>query len=263
MGAQWPAILPRNAGYEGSRPRRRNETSGSRHPGPDDPWLDAGSGLLEKGIAAPSTKRLIHGLASSSTINAHHYSLISRGMEATLPVPILSAHAKHGEPIGDVFLVRKSANRVYVRAALRDNEAADYARGLIESGETLCFSGAAAAKNLKLQAIVDKKTFYSEWQLGEVSICRKGANPDSIFEIWDGKDDGQKFFNMPARTVEVKLTPVAGARKSETHDGPPTSANHWRKLTEKTVVTKHDADGRILEFERHSVLGKGQIGIGK
>jgi len=157
-------------------------------------WQPLGDGFFEKQIAQPLTERLIHGTASSSTINEHGYSLIARGMTAILPVPILSNHTGHGFPIGEVFFIRRSDAAVYVRAVIFDNDAGDYAWSLIRSGDLGCFSGAAARDGMKIQGVVDGKAFYDEWRLREVSICRRGANPDSIFEIWDGTDDGSKFF---------------------------------------------------------------------
>jgi len=168
-------------------------------------WHSLGDGYFEKQIDMPASDRLIHGVASSSAINEHKYSLIAGGMTATLPVPILSNHTGRECPIGEVFYVRRSGTKVYVRAALFDNDAADYAWSLIQCGDLRCFSGAAARDGLKIQGVVDGKTFYDEWRLREVSICRKGANPDSIFEIWDGADDGAKFFTT------ATVTPIRGA----------------------------------------------------
>lgn len=134
----------------------------------------------------------IHGLASSSTINSHGYALIAHGMEANLPVPLLSSHKGHSSPIGECYYISKSDTRVYVRAALHDNEVGRHAWDLIRKGELRCFSGAGS--KLHTQGIVDGKTFYDAWTLSEVSICRQGANPDSVFEILRPGDDGAKFF---------------------------------------------------------------------
>ncbi|MBB4262665.1 hypothetical protein [Bradyrhizobium sp. CIR3A] len=130
-----------------------------------------------------TAKRMIHGIASTPTINSHKYSLLSRGMMVKLPVPLLSSHKGHATPIGQVVLVRKKADQIYVQAVVFHNEAADYAWKLIEQGETRCFSGAAAPDGYRVQGVVDGVTFYDRWTLGEVSVCRKGANPDCTFEI--------------------------------------------------------------------------------
>jgi len=157
-------------------------------------WAFLDGGFREKQIDRRATDRLIHGLASSSTINEHDYALIARGMTAVLPLPVLSVHTGHECPLGQVFYIRANASKVYIRAQIFDTDAGDYAWNLIQCGDLRAFSGAAARDSMKLQGVVEKKKFYSEWRLGEVSICRKGANPDSIFEIWDGTDDGSKFF---------------------------------------------------------------------
>lgn len=163
-------------------------------------WHPLGDGYFEKQIDRPATDRLIHGLASSSAINSHNYSLVARGMTAILPVPILSKHTGDHTPLGEVFFVRRSDNKIYIRGQIFHNDAADYLWALIQTGDLRCFSGAAAPDGLKLQGIADGKTFYGEWRLREVSVCRKGANPDARFTIWDGADDGYGFFSTATVT---------------------------------------------------------------
>src|ERR1700750_2014349 len=69
--------------------------------------------LWMKGI---SSDRMIHGVASTPTVNSHKYSLASEGMQAQLPVPLLSSHSKHiRSPVGQVFYLRKSAKEIYIR----------------------------------------------------------------------------------------------------------------------------------------------------
>ena len=145
--------------------------------------------------AAGVGRRMIHGVASTPTINSHKYSLASAGCQAKLPVPLKSEHA--AGQIGEVVLLRKSAREIYVRAVLFDTPAADYAWSLIKAGETRCFSGASkggVVSDGKLSylpalvgdAVVDGVTFYKSWWLDEVSVCRIGANPDCHFDIFKG-----------------------------------------------------------------------------
>jgi hypothetical protein len=193
---------------------------------PSDPyltgWKAVGEGQWEKSTQAPTT-RMIHGLASTSTINSHNYALVARGMGAVLPVPLLSGHKGHDVPIGSVFYVRKTENKVYVRAALADNEAANDAWSLIVRGELRAFSGAALADGLKLQGVVEGTKFYDEWRLGEVSIARKGANPDCVFEVWNGKDSGLKFLSLDGGTLKAAVLAARDQRALEPATPRPTA----------------------------------------
>lgn len=104
-------------------------------------------------------------------------------MMAELPVPLLWSHeGKRAAPIGEVFHVRKRPTEIYIRADLFDNEAADYAWKLVESGDFRCLSVGGGGR-FHVQGVVDGITYYDQWELTEVSICRKGANPDCYFEI--------------------------------------------------------------------------------
>jgi hypothetical protein len=125
---------------------------------------------------------MIRGIASTPRVNSHGYALLSRGMRARFPVPLLSQHKGAATPIGEVVLIRKRAEDIFVHAIVGESEAADYAWDLIERGETRAFSGAAAS-GAGVQGVVDDKTFYDEWRLKEVSVCRTGANADCVFEI--------------------------------------------------------------------------------
>ena len=131
-------------------------------------------------------RRMIFGIASTPTINSHGYSLSSDGCAARLPVPVLSEHAGEGKPIGEVILLRKNREHVYVEAVIfEDNFAADHAWKLIESGKLRAFSGAMSGdpRTYHLQGIADGVSFYDRWTLKEVSICRAGACPGCGFEI--------------------------------------------------------------------------------
>ncbi|MCT2577679.1 MAG: hypothetical protein E5X23_09295 [Mesorhizobium sp.] len=160
-------------------------------------WTRRQDGTDEMSIPARAGARMIHGLASSSSINSHGYALISRGMDCHLPVALLSSHKGHSAPIGEVFYVRRTEDRIYVRAQINDNEAGDFAWTMIRSGELRCFSGAARNSSLRLQGIVEGKTFYGAWELLEVSICPTGANPDSVFEVYQSSSNETKFFSRP------------------------------------------------------------------
>ena len=176
------------------------EMASEREPEPvamADPsaWQADGAGFLSKQLDRPPRgSRLIHGIASSDAINSHTYALLAAGVEVDLPVPILFGHKGHSAPIGEVFYARKGRGRLYIRAAIFDNAAGDHAWRLVESGEVRCLSG--AGRTLKLQGEVDGVRFYEKWKLVEVSLCRVGANPDSVFEPWKPGDSGFKFHTI-------------------------------------------------------------------
>lgn len=132
-----------------------------------------------------SGKRMIHGVATTPTISSNKQSMSSRGCTIRLPVPVFSQHASAADRIGEVVSVRKSAREIYVIAVIDEHgAAADYAWRLIEAGEVRAFS-VAAIKGAEIGAIVDGIKFWKRWTLGEVSICRAGANPDAYFEIYN------------------------------------------------------------------------------
>lgn len=225
---------------------------------PPSNWRRGAEGHLEKSAQAVFAGRLIHGIASSSTVNEHGYAMISHGMELDLPVPLLCDHKGYSTPIGEIFYVRKSASRVYVRASVFDNEAGDLAWSLIKTGELRCFSGAAKARSLKLQGIVDDKKIYGEWRLHEVSMCRRGANPDSVFEIWNGADDGQKFFvigetipKIAEKAHEVAHAQIGSDKIKELGD----ALNRQRERIDETFKpTLEDQRKRLETLERQVEL---------
>jgi hypothetical protein len=139
-------------------------------------------------IEVPHGSRMIHGIASTPTVSTNGNSRVMRGCRMPhLPIPLMFGHEglKH-RGIGEVVFVQRSPSEIYVRAALFDNEAADYAWRLIESGEVRAFSVGPGDTKVKsyVQAEVDGVKFIEGWWLGEVSICRRGANPDCVFEIF-------------------------------------------------------------------------------
>jgi hypothetical protein len=130
------------------------------------------------------TKRMVHGLASTSTINTHKYSLDASKCRIDFPIPLLVSHEKFGS-VGEIVLARRSPREVYVIAALHDdNPASDYAWELVRQGELRAFSGAAEKDSATIAGCVLDVKFYSDWVLGEVSLCRPGANPDCVAEIF-------------------------------------------------------------------------------
>lgn len=169
-------------------------------------WTRRQDGTDEMSIPARPGARMIHGLASSSSINTHGYSLIANGMDCELPVPLLSSHKGYEAPIGEVFYVRRSHDRIYVRAQINDNESGDFAWEMIQSRELRCFSGAAKNSTLRIQGIVEGKTFYGAWNLLEVSVCPIGANPDSVFDIYVPGSSESKFFSWPIADRAAKAT---------------------------------------------------------
>jgi hypothetical protein len=130
------------------------------------------------------TKRMVHGLASTSTINGHRYSLEASKCRIDFPIPLLVSHEKFGS-VGEIVMARRSPREVYVIAALHDdNPAADYTWELVQQGELKAFSGAAEPGSLAAVGSVLDVKFYGEWTLSEVSLCRQGANPDCQAEIF-------------------------------------------------------------------------------
>lgn len=140
-------------------------------------------------------KRTIQGVASTGTVNSHKYSMDPRGCEIKFPIPLLFAHGQYTARttkeivearaeearIGEIVLVRRSSEQIFVRGVLDDTLAGDAAWKLILSGEARCFSG--AGKDMRLRGVVDGIRYYDCWKLYEVSVCRRGANPDCHFEI--------------------------------------------------------------------------------
>lgn len=136
-------------------------------------------------------KRMIEGLASSSTVNTHMYSLAAKGCNFRLPVPLLCGHGKagkektvasdnlHSMKIGDVVWALKTQRGLFIRAVIDDSgEAANAAWDMAQSGKFKALSGAASDCGLQLRGVVDAVKYYAQWYLKEVSMCPTGANPD-------------------------------------------------------------------------------------
>jgi hypothetical protein len=133
------------------------------------------------------TKRMVHGLASTSTINTHKYSLDASKCRIEFPIPLLVSHEKFGS-VGEIVMARRSPREIYVVAALHDdNPASDYAWQLVQQGVLRAFSGSAEKGSATIAGCVLDVRFYSQWTLSEVSLCRQGANPDCVAEIFSNR----------------------------------------------------------------------------
>lgn len=158
---------------------------------------------VEKMWLERSGKRVIEGIASTGTLSSHGHSLNPKGCIVRLPVPLLFRHGfKKGSRelgyanvqdarIGDVVMVHKSKAAVIVRAIVDDSLAGDAAWELIESGKARCFSVSSMKGSAKLKGIVDGNNYFDQWELEEVSVCFKGANPDCCFEIVTSQTNGR------------------------------------------------------------------------
>jgi hypothetical protein len=176
---------------------------------------------------------MIHGIASTPSINSHKYALLSRGCRAKLPVPVLSAHSPHGK-VGQVIFLRKSATQIYVRCTIYENEAGDYAWRLIERGELSAFSGAADFATAHLQAEIEGVKFYDSWRLQEVSMS-EGGEPRLLVRNLRRrhamKRKAKKAASVWSRRARRALGPCAGqfVRKLEAEQWD-RSAGHRRRV---------------------------------
>lgn len=151
-------------------------------------WRDLGDGWEELSIPRPPGDRVIRGIASSQAINSHGNAKSPRGMTCTLPIPLRSEHNTEGDGIGSVYLFRRNAEKIYYEAVVKHSPAGDYAWQLIENGTYQCVSvGYQSSKGFEVEAVVDGVKFYKAWPCGELSLCRKGANPDVTCSIHDGR----------------------------------------------------------------------------
>jgi hypothetical protein len=134
------------------------------------------------------SERMIHGVISTCTRSSHGHVLDPAGCRFTLPVPLLSRHAfKEGErstvtndlekaKIGSIVTLVRSQRAVYIQASLDDTLAGKAAWDLILRGETRCLS--VGSRSAKLQGVVEGTKYFSEWDMVEGSVVRRGANPD-------------------------------------------------------------------------------------
>jgi hypothetical protein len=157
-------------------------------------WHEFKDGV-EKMWIDKTGRRMIEGIASTGTLTSHGHSRNPKGCIVRLPVPLLFGHGfKKGTRergyknvqdarIGDVVMVCKSKTAITVRAVLDDSLAGDAAWELIESGEARCFSVDSINGKTTMKGIVNGHPYFDQWELKEVSVCFKGANPDCRFDI--------------------------------------------------------------------------------
>lgn len=138
---------------------------------------------------------MIAGLASTSRVDSHLESLSSEGCAVRLPIPLLCSHAKDangrivsndmGETmIGRIVYFEKRPTEVRIRAVVDSTRAGRAAWQMIVQGELKCLSVGILRSSIKLRGVVDGVKYIDEWCLQEVSICRRGANPDCYFEVY-------------------------------------------------------------------------------
>ena len=96
-------------------------------------------------------KRMVHGIASTPTVNAHKYSLRSSGCQVIFPIPLLVSHkgSNHLKGFGEVTLVRIHDTQVYFMGEIFENEAGDFAWKQITEGKLRAVSGPAAQDGLE------------------------------------------------------------------------------------------------------------------
>jgi hypothetical protein len=173
--------------FKGRVVQRRTEEDMKRLAREEKPLRQRTKLTVDRGVQTlfyphrADTERMIHGIASTPAVISNRVSRSSRGCRVRFPLPLFCAHTNVGDPIGDVVSVRLSEREIYAKAEIFHNAAGNYAWKLIKNGEIRCFS-AGSADN-KVQSLVDGIKFISSWRMRELSICRKGANPDARFEI--------------------------------------------------------------------------------
>jgi hypothetical protein len=122
--------------------------------------------------------RMLHGIATTGYLrNGARFR--PQGCIVQMPIPLLCSHHQKGR-VGWITLVRKSEQQVYVQASLDATGAARHAWDLVLDGTLRALSiGASAEDDF---TVVDGAKFYENWSLSEVSLVRRGANPDAICE---------------------------------------------------------------------------------
>lgn len=212
-------------------------------------WKYVGGGAEVMEIKPTPFSFRVHGICSTPTVDSHRQAVWSPGIEASLPLPLMSEHKTEGSsPIGTVYHLRRDAKGLYCRAELADHFAAEHSKRLIEDGETLAFSISVQPGQWRLQSVVDNVKFFDRWTLKEISVCRAGANPDARLEVLaDDADDGSKFWLSPSRPLEPKAPELAyrGVWKSAESYQPGVFVTHrgslWASLIESSGVTPGDS----------------------
>lgn len=152
-------------------------------------------------------RRIIQGIASTSTLNSHKYSLRAEGCDIRLPIPVLWRHDSKVQ-VGEVTCVAKSVHGIGVVCEIFHTPEANIVWNEIVSGRARCFSGAADQKNFSHPVkFPDGKSIYCRWQLAEVSVCPQGANPDCTFSILRNADkeprEPVKLITLPKGCVRI------------------------------------------------------------
>jgi hypothetical protein len=122
--------------------------------------------------------RMIRGIASTPTVDSYNGSLTPTGCQLKFPIPLKSSHCE-GQ-IGDVVRVQIEPKQVVIHGLIWTTAAADFAWDLVRQGEVRCLSVGTVSLR---KTVVEELTFIERWLLAEVSICRRGANPDCSFEV--------------------------------------------------------------------------------
>jgi hypothetical protein len=175
--ARW--ALNRDAAREVFESLAPSEPEAARPRSPRIPcrvWRDNGIETLKR--LDLHGERMLHGIASTPAISRNKRSFRPEGCRARIPVPLLSAHHELGH-IGQVTLVRKTPVHVYVQAVFDDTRAGRYAWDLFARGELRALS---VGTHEICKTVVDGIEFHDEWHLREVSLSRRGANPDAYCE---------------------------------------------------------------------------------
>jgi hypothetical protein len=75
----------------------------------------------------------------------------------------------------------------HLRYLQREYEKVCHELGRVEQGELKMFSVASVQGSSTVAGSVLGTKFYRSWQLAEVSLCRRGANPDCRAEIFSSR----------------------------------------------------------------------------
>lgn len=149
-----------------------------------------GDGMQVVEMIEEPAGRKIWGIASTRSDTSKGFASNPRHCLAKIPTPLYSEHGRSGEKrhsgehaeIGYVYAIRLSPEAVKFKAVLASTMAADKAWELITSGEVAAVSISIDTSHpaTKQMGTVDGVVYYESWALKELSICRKGANPDAV-----------------------------------------------------------------------------------
>ncbi|MBZ9910486.1 hypothetical protein LB557_31430 [Mesorhizobium sp. BR115XR7A] len=200
-------------------------------------WRLIGPDTYEQSIEPEGNGLQIHGIASTPIIDSHRQAIDSKGIEAELPIPLISEHTTSGS-IGSVFYLRRSPTSLYMRACLHDHFAAKHAESLIKNGSVSCLSIAPQRNTGRPLATVDGVRFFSGIGLAEISICQSGANADARFEILRKGDDGRKFWASSSSPKAEPRIPYRGPWKETEQYQPGDFVSHQGGLWHGEIESK-------------------------